>query len=48
MFILTAQRDAELMMTCVRLINKLQKEEYYDEMYEHRPLTLETSKQVSS
>jgi hypothetical protein len=36
----TAQRDAELMMTCVRLINKLQKEEYYDEMYEHRPITL--------
>ena len=36
-----AQRDAELMMTCVRLINKLQNEEYYDEMYEHRPLTLE-------
>jgi hypothetical protein len=37
----SAQRDTELMMTCVRLINKLQKEEYYDEMYEHRPLTLE-------
>jgi hypothetical protein len=35
------QRDAELMMTCVRLINKLQNEEYYEEMYEHRPLTLE-------
>ena len=28
-----AQRDAELMMTCVRLINKLQNEEYYDEFY---------------
>ena len=27
-----AQRDAELMMTCVRLINKLQNEEYYDEL----------------
>jgi len=26
-------RDAELMMTCVRLINKLQNEEYYDELY---------------
>ena len=29
----SAQRDAELMMTCVRLINKLQNEEYYDEFY---------------
>ena len=37
----SSKRDAELMMTCVRLINKLQNEEYYDEMYEHRPLTLE-------
>ena len=27
-----AQRDAELMMTCVRLINKLQNEYYYDEL----------------
>ena len=27
-----AQRDAELMMTCVRLINKLQNEDYYEEM----------------
>ena len=36
-----AQRDAELMMTCVRLINKLQNEDYYEEMYEHRPLTSE-------
>ena len=27
-----AQRDAELMMTCVRLINKLQNEEYYDQL----------------
>ena len=27
-----AQRDAELMMTCVRLINKLQNESYYDEL----------------
>jgi hypothetical protein len=36
-----AQRDAELMMTCVRLIIKLQNEDYYEEMYEYRPLTLE-------
>ncbi len=28
-----AQRDAELMMTCVRLINKIQNEYYYDELY---------------
>jgi len=30
----SAQRDAELMMTCVRLINKLQNEYYYNELYE--------------
>ena len=29
-----AQRDAERIMTCVRLINKLQNEEYYDELSE--------------
>lgn len=29
----SSKRDAELMMTCVRLINKLQNEEYYDELY---------------
>ena len=28
-----AQRDAELMMTCVRLIDKIQNEYYYDELY---------------
>ena len=28
-----AQRDAELMMTCVRLINKIQNEDYYAEMH---------------
>jgi len=28
-----AQRDAELMMTCVRLIEKIQNEYYYDELY---------------
>ena len=26
----SSERDAELIMTCVRLINKLQNEEYYD------------------
>jgi hypothetical protein len=29
----SSKRDAEVMMTCVRLINKLQNEEYYDELY---------------
>ena len=29
----SSKRDAELMMTCVRLINKLQNEEYYDVLY---------------
>jgi hypothetical protein len=28
-----AQRDAELMMTCVKLINKIQNEDYYAEMH---------------
>jgi hypothetical protein len=28
-----AQRDAERMMTCVRLIDKIQNEDYYDEMH---------------
>ena len=37
----SVERDAELMMTCVNLIGKIQNEKYYDEMYEHRPLTLE-------
>jgi len=34
-------RDAELMMTCVRLINKLQNEEYYEEYYGSRPMNNE-------
>ena len=41
----SAQRDVELMMTCVRLINKLQNEEYYDELYnldERSPEALKT------
>ena len=29
----SSERDAELMMTCVKLINKIQNEEYYDELY---------------
>ena len=29
----SSKRDVELMMTCVRLINKLQNEEYNDELY---------------
>ena len=35
------QREAERMMTCVRLINKLQNEDYYEEMYQHKKLTSE-------
>ena len=41
----SSKRDAELMMTCVRLINKLQNEEYYDELYnldERSPEALKT------
>jgi hypothetical protein len=41
----SSKRDAELMMTCVRLINKLQNEEYYDELYnldEKSPEALQT------
>ena len=34
-------RDAELMMTCVRLINKLQNEEYYQEYYDSKPMNNE-------
>ena len=38
----SAQRDAELMMTCVRLIDKIQNEEYYEIMYNtHEKITLE-------
>lgn len=29
-----SERDAELIMTCVRLIDKIQNESYYDEFYE--------------
>ena len=36
-----ANRDAELMMTCVRLINKLQNEEYYERYYDSRPMSIE-------
>ena len=41
----SSKREAELMMTCVRLINKLQNEEYYDELYnldERSPEALKT------
>jgi hypothetical protein len=30
----SSKRDAELVMTCVRLINKLQNEDYYNELYD--------------
>jgi hypothetical protein len=38
-----SKRDAELMMTCVRLIDKVQNESYYDEYYdESKPMTNES------
>ena len=37
----SSKRDAELMMTCVRLINKLQNEDYYAEYYDSTPMTNE-------
>jgi len=36
-----AGRDVELMMTCVRLINKIQNEDYYEEYYDSKPMTNE-------
>jgi hypothetical protein len=30
----SSKRDAELMMVCVRLINKIQNESYFDELYD--------------
>ena len=30
----SSKRDAEVMMTCVRLINKIQNESYFDELYD--------------
>ena len=37
----SSKRDAEVMMTCVRLINKLQNEEYYEAYYDSKPMTNE-------
>jgi len=37
----SSKRDAELMMTCVRLINKLQNEDYYQEYYDSKPMNNE-------
>ena len=34
----SSKRDAEVMMTCVRLINKLQNEEYYEPYYDSEPM----------
>ena len=44
----TAQRDAELMITCVRLINKLQNEDYYEEMCQHKKHTSEIVKKYQA
>jgi hypothetical protein len=41
-----AQRDAELMMTCVRLIEKIQEEAYYYEFYNSNYRTPEALKYV--
>jgi Txe/YoeB family toxin of Txe-Axe toxin-antitoxin module len=37
----SAEREAELMMTCVRLIDKIQDEYYFEEMYHYEKLTSE-------
>jgi hypothetical protein len=37
----SSKRDAEVIMTCVRLINKLQNEEYYQEYYDSKPMNNE-------
>jgi hypothetical protein len=37
----SSKRDAEVMMTCVRLINKLQNEEYYEAYYDSKPMNNE-------
>jgi hypothetical protein len=42
----SAQRDAELMMTCVRLIEKIQEESYYHEFYNANYRTKESLKHV--
>ena len=42
----SAQRDAELMMTCVRLIEKIQEESYYHEFYDANYRTPEALKYV--
>ena len=42
----SAQREAELMMTCVRLIEKIQEESYYYEFYDANYRTPEALKYV--
>ena len=42
----SAQREAERMMTCVRLIEKIQEESYYDEFYNANYRTQESLKYV--
>lgn len=37
----SAEREAELMMTCVRLIDKIQNEYYFEEIYHYETLTSE-------
>jgi hypothetical protein len=43
----SSERDAELMMTCVRLIDKIQNESYYDGFYELDKRSSEALKMVT-
>jgi len=44
----SAEREAELMMTCVRLIDKIQNEYYFEEMYNYKKLTSEIVNQYTA
>lgn len=44
----SAKRDAELMMTCVKLIDKIQDEYYFEEMYHYKKLTSEIVNQYTA
>lgn len=42
----SSDRDAELMMTCIRLIDKIQNESYYDDFYDSDKKTSEEFEKV--
>jgi hypothetical protein len=44
----STDRDVELMMTCVRLIDKIQNESYYDELYDAEEKTPEEIKKLTA